>query len=189
MGRRDPYLLAIDPGPEMSAAVWLTPNGGIHRHKYDCNEEILVQIVSSRKRDNLVYSSQGMCIGNMGISLVIEMFNHTGMPIGVESFNTLIWIGLFLGGVNCCLDEAYKKRLLVTRGEVKMHLCQSMRAKDSNIRAAIIGRYGKDPKKVIGTKKNPGPLYGISTHKWAALAVGLTWLDQHPKPADWPVLG
>ena len=55
-----------------------------------------------------------------------------------------------------------------------MHLCGSAKAKDSNIRQAIIDRYGGDPKRCIGTKKAPGPLYGISADQWAALALALT---------------
>jgi hypothetical protein len=41
-----------------------------------------------------------------------------------------------------------------------------MRAKDANIRQALIDKLG-----AVGTKKAPGPLYGISGHLWAALAV------------------
>ena len=59
-----------------------------------------------------------------------------------------------------------------------MYLCNSMRAKDSNIRQAILDRYpttggGKCPQ--VGTKKEPGPLYGVSKDVWAAIGVGLTY--------------
>ena len=66
----------------------------------------------------------------------------------------------------------------VYRSEVKMKLCHSMRAKDGNIRQAIIDRYpatggGAIPQ--IGTKNQPGPLYGISKDLWSALAVAITY--------------
>ena len=42
-----------------------------------------------------------------------------------------------------------------------------MKAKDSNIRQALIDRFGP-----VGTKKNPGWFYGVSKDVWAAIAVG-----------------
>jgi len=57
----------------------------------------------------------------------------------------------------------------VYRKEVKIYLCGSMKAKDPNIRQALIDRLG-DP----GTKKNPGPTYGVKSHAWSALAVAVT---------------
>ena len=43
-----------------------------------------------------------------------------------------------------------------------------MRAKDGNVRQALIDLIGEQ-----GTKKNKGPTYGISSHSWAALAVAV----------------
>ena len=62
---------------------------------------------------------------------------------------------------------------------MKLALCGSARAKDANVRQAIIDRFaGVGGKAVaVGTKKNPGPLYGISNHKWSALALCITWID------------
>jgi len=62
-----------------------------------------------------------------------------------------------------------------------MNLCGVMKAKDGNIRQALIDRFpatggGKIPQ--IGTKAKPGPLYGFSRDKWAALAVAVTFQDQ-----------
>jgi len=59
---------------------------------------------------------------------------------------------------------------LVFRRDVKMHLCGSARAKDANIRQALLDRLGP-----VGTKKAPGPLYGVKSHIWAALAVAVTY--------------
>ena len=48
-----------------------------------------------------------------------------------------------------------------------------MRAKDSNIRQALLDLYGGDKRKAIGIKAEPGPLYGIKSHMWAALGVAV----------------
>ena len=78
--------------------------------------------------------------------LVIEMIASYGMPVGKEIFETCVWIGRFkeLAIIkNKKVDYIYRK-------EEKINLCQSMKAKDSNIRQALIDRFG-----VVGTKKNP----------------------------------
>jgi hypothetical protein len=67
---------------------------------------------------------------------------------------------------------------LIGRKAIKSHLCSTTQAKDKDIRAALIDRLGEP-----GTKKNPGPTYGISGDCWAALSVCVTWADQHDKVA------
>lgn len=96
--------------------------------------------------------------------LAIEMMKARGMPTSNDEFRTLVWIGRF--------QEAWSNPeavRLVYRQDVKLHICGSMRAKDPNIRAALIEAIGPQ-----GTKKNPGPTYGVASHAWAALAVAVT---------------
>ena len=93
-----------------------------------------------------------------------EWIESFGMAVGREVFETVFAIGMF--------SQHVDRLRLVPRRDVKMHLCQSPRAKDGNIRQALIDRCGS-----VGTKKSPGPLYGISQHKWAALAVAVTAFD------------
>jgi hypothetical protein len=61
----------------------------------------------------------------------------------------------------------------VFRKDVKLHLCNSPRAKDANVRQALLDRLGPQ-----GTKKAPGPTYGVKSHEWAALAVAVYGWDQ-----------
>jgi hypothetical protein len=91
--------------------------------------------------------------------IAIEMIASYGMPVGRETFETVLWIGRFM-------ERSRRPVRLVYRKDVKLHLCQSPRAKDGNIRQALIDKHGPP-----GTKKNPGKLYGISGHLWSALAV------------------
>lgn len=90
-------------------------------------------------------------------SCVIEMVACYGMAVGKEVFETCVWIGRFLERVDA---------KLVYRRDVKLHVCGSARAKDANIAQALRDKYGE-----VGTKKNPGPLFGIKSHLWAALAL------------------
>ena len=96
--------------------------------------------------------------------LAIEMIDCLGMPVGREVFETCLWIGRM---VQSWRDPDAVR--LVYRREVKLHLCGTARAKDANIRQALIDRLGP-----VGVKKAPGPLYGVKSHAWAALAVALT---------------
>ena len=100
--------------------------------------------------------------------LVIEMIASYGMPVGKEVFDTCVWIGRFVELArlqNIEVEYIYRK-------DEKMNICHSMKAKDSNIRQALIDRFG-----VVGTKKNPGWFYGFKADIWSAYAVGITYLD------------
>lgn len=103
--------------------------------------------------------------------LLIEMVECYGMPVGKEVFETCTWIGIF--------EQAFgrEKSKRISVRDVKLYLCNNMRAKPPNIRQAILDKYpstggGKTPQ--IGTIKQPGPLYGMSSHSWSALALGIT---------------
>lgn len=101
--------------------------------------------------------------------LVIEMIASYGMPVGKEVFDTCVWIGQFKE----IATMKNKKVEYIYRKDEKMNLCNSMKAKDSNIRQALIDRFG-----VVGTKKEPGWFYGFKKDIWQAYAVGVTYLDK-----------
>lgn len=106
-----------------------------------------------------------------GRTLAIEMVASYGMPVGREVFETCVWIGRFVQAWH-----APEQVRLVYRKDVKLHLCQDSRAKDPNVRQAILDLFprtggGKTPQ--IGTKGQPGPLYCVSSHAWSALGVAL----------------
>lgn len=119
--------------------------------------------------------------------LAVEMIASYGMPVGKEVFETCVWIGRFIQA----WGES-KPVKLVYRKDVKIHLCGSMKAKDANIRQALLDMFpatggGKTPQ--VGTKGKPGPLYGVSTHVWPALAVAVTVAAQTKSRGDCTVLG
>lgn len=116
------------------------------------NEELL-KIVKEKEYDELVY----------------EEFQSYGMPIGVSTITSITWNGRY---IQSALDRE-KKVSFVYRKDEKMNLCHSMKAKDSNIRQALIDRFGE-----VGVKKSPGFFYGFKKDIWAAFAVGCTYLDK-----------
>ena len=152
------HCIGLDPGNEHSAiVVW---NGQrIDVLRYGPNEDILALLKS-------------WTAGPRIMPLVIEQVASYGMAVGETVFETVFWSGRFAEAYG--MDRVRRMKRLV----VKQHLCHDSRAKDANIRQAIIDRFGgKD--KAIGKKAEPGPLFGVSGDLWSALAVALTWWDQN----------
>lgn len=152
-------ILAYDPGNEMTA--WVIFDGQkILAHDYCPNCEAFSPITSAVHKIDLV---------------AIEMIASYGMAVGATVFETAVMVGELK-------RQAEMDRYPVTRikrHDVKMHLCHSARAKDGNIRQALIDRFGPQ-----GTKKNPGALYGITGDKLAALAVAVTVYDTIVEPKN-----
>lgn len=146
-------VLAIDPGTNISAVlIW------------DC--------IDNKPHEKLILENRDIPAilkdypFKTKTTLAVEMVASYGMPVGREVFETCVWIGRFV--------EAWQdKHSFVYRRDVKLHFCGSNRAKDPNIRQALIDRFG-----IVGTKKNPGMLYGIASHLWSALAVAVFYADQ-----------
>ena len=126
-------ILAIDPG-NIESAYCVVDSETYRPLLFDKtkNEEILEFLENNRYRG---FNTVG--------DIVIEMIASYGMPVGKEVFETCVWIGKFAEASG--MRESY-----IYRKEEKMNLCNSMKAKDSNIRQALIDRFG-----VVGTKKNP----------------------------------
>lgn len=155
-------VLAIDPGTVESA--WLAMDDGVPQHYGIYPNEMLCG-----------------CLHTMDWQerwghLAVEMIASYGMPVGAETFESCVWIGRFIEAWT--RDWSY-----VFRKDVKMHLCGSVRAKDGNIRQALLDRFG-GREAAVGRKAAPGPLYGISKDVWSALAVAVTWTDQQAREGE-----
>lgn len=144
-------ILAIDPGNELSAFV-MFERERLHHFGKITNDDLLT-IVQHDAYD----------------VMAVEMIASYGMAVGREVFDTCVWIGRYIQASRTAHERIYRR-------DVKLHLCGQVRAKDANIRQALLDRYGgKD--RAIGKKKTPGPLYGLKADIWAALAVAVTYSD------------
>lgn len=151
-------VLAIDPGSEQSAYV-LIEDGVLKWHGKHANQ-LIVELISHE----WPY-----------VPVVFEQIASYGMPVGAEVFETVFWTGRFFEAV--VQHGQYPHPQRIPRREVKLHLCQSARAKDSNVRTALIDRFGG--KACI---KKGGSLYGLKADEWQALALAVTWWDLHQSP-------
>lgn len=154
-------VLAIDPGNKQSALVLYDTikSSVIDKCKID-NEEARLRVKYA-----------------VADHLAIEMAESFGAKVWGQVFTTVLWTGRFV--------EAWSKTFtLVTRREVKMHLTNSAKAKDSQIRNCLIERWGgKDT--AIGNKMTPGPLKGITADCWQALAIAVTYSDLSAHNTSW----
>lgn len=143
-------ILAIDPGPKESG--WCV---------YDPEDESQPIVSGVEANESLVQRLDVMTAP--WAILAIEMIASYGMAVGKDVFETCVWVGRFK---QAWLDPDMSR--LVYRKDVKLHLCGTTKAKDANIRQALIDKLGPP-----GTKKNPGATYGVKSHAWAALAVAV----------------
>ncbi len=141
-------IFAIDPGTTESGWVWYEA-GRVRKSGVSSNHDLLADIQAG---------AIDVC------ELAIEMIASYGMAVGREVFETCVWIGRFKQAF-----RAPEMVRLVYRKDVKMHICGTPRAKDANIRQALIDKLGP-----AGTKKAPGPTHGVKSHAWAALGVAVT---------------
>ena len=155
-------VLAIDPGPAKSAIVlYESETRVVLHHEIQDNASLLGTYERYWWRDNEVECC------------AIEMIASYGMAVGAEVFSTCVWVGRFTERAELCDMAVYQ----VFRRDVKLHLCGQARAKDANVRQALIDRFGPGKDKAIGKKKAQGPLFGIKADEWAALAVAVTFAE------------
>lgn len=153
-------ILAIDPGDRFSAFVLYDSKP--HDFGRIENETLLERLPHYRIAAD---------------TMAVEMIASYGMPVGREVFETCVFIGRLVQAWRA-MNGLYS---LVYRKDVKLHLCGQPRAKDGNIRQALIDRYG-GKEKAIGKKASPGVLYGVSADVWSALAIAVTYSDNAPRP-------
>lgn len=156
-------ILAIDPGNQHSAYVLLDADTRrpIEFDKCD-NDELRARLHAYWDTWNPEH-------------VAIEMVASYGMAVGREVFETCVWIGRFYEQIT---RQARQEPRLQYRLPVKVHHCHSAKAKDSNVRQALVDRFAPgQPNYGKGTKANPGWFHGFSADVWAAYAVGVYVAD------------
>lgn len=154
---RTKHILGIDPGTTRSA--WACYRPDLHQVVFAAildNEEMIIRLRSQTEPPLPL--------------LAIEMIQSYGMSVGKSVFETCVWVGRFI-------EAWHGEHVRINRLAVKQAICHDSRAKDKNIRQALIDMFptiggGKVPQ--IGTKAQMGPLYGFKADMWQALAVAIT---------------
>ncbi len=155
-------ILALDPGPVDTAYVRVGDDWRVREADHISNQHVLDVVLPSHRGQ-----------------VVCETMQSMGMAVGVEVFETCIWVGRYWQ-VAVAAGLPFAR---VRRTDIKMHLCGTTTAKDPNIRQALIDQFGPGKEAAVGTKRAPGPLYGVANHEWSALAAAVTWAAS-PRPQE-----
>lgn len=150
-------VMGIDPG-NIETAYCLLRGREILRFGKVPNAQMLTIL---RWRGNVPDGQ--VCITLKYDHVACEMIVSYGLAAGASLFDTCVFIGEIRAA-------ALREVTLVPRIQVKSHICHSGRAKDANIRQALIDLFGPQ-----GKKSAPGPTFGISADVWSALAIAETF--------------
>lgn len=155
-------LLAIDPGSTESGWVLIDTHTRKPLEFGKTENEVLL----NRLHDDLRIFPD---------FAVVEMVASYGMAVGAEVFDTCVWIGRFVEA----LDQLAVGVERVKRQPVKLHHTHSPKAKDSNIRQALVDRFAYGvPNGGKGSKAEPGFFYGFKADVWQAYALAVYAADK-----------
>lgn len=149
-------IVGIDPGPEKCGlAVYDTgARRVLEAHKDLSVEDTLSALDIYAGRAGLVGIERVQSYGIAGSSLL-----RTSETVG------RLWQ---------CSQALRLPTVLLFRREVLRGLDVTGKGnRDSLVRERLIEMHGGERRKAQGTKKQPGPLYGVASHAWAALAVAV----------------
>jgi len=150
-------ILGIDPGPRTS---------GLVLYKTDRNGPgVVIQAV----KDASLYTVRGFIdsLNAVPDACVVVERTQAGPPSTQVVLTTEV-VGRIMErcdsqGIRC--DTYYRRDVLQALA------CARTGNKDSLVRMACIELHGGDKSTAIGSKKTPGPLYGVTSHAWQALGV------------------
>lgn len=169
-----PRILAIDPGSEQSAWLLLVNGRPVEFGKIP-NVELRDMLRWELGNGQPWLSPVDVLSPDV---VVIESMAARGEKLWTQTIETLVWAGQFIEAARPLPVER------LTREAVKRHLCpvnpdapRKGAAKDGDVWAALVERFGGGPDIAVGRKAAPGPLYGIHSDVRAALAVAVAWLD------------
>jgi hypothetical protein len=134
---------------------------------YDYHERV---VLDSRWQENNELLASNWWYPTTPVAIEATSYYGKDFSVGKSIMETCRWIGRFE-------QHAYQLKqsvVLIERMKVRLAICGHARCGDAQVRTAIIDRFGGSRSIAVGTKKHPGPLYGVSGHCWAALAVALT---------------
>ena len=152
-------ILAVDPGDQLSAFVVYDGKRPVDHGKLT-NETLLMRL----NHGDLHCHDLSQCS-----HLAIEMAESFGAKVWNQVFLATLWAGRFV--------EAFGgPYTLMSRQKTKLYVTGNPRARDAQVRACLIDRYGgKDV--ALGTKAAPGLLRGLTADRWAALALAVAYSE------------
>ena len=152
MSKSKRVIVGIDPGPLTSGLVVYEDGRVVRAYKAATIEQVRFEILA--------------LTGRFAAEVVVEC--TSAGPPSTSVVQTTEVVGRILERCDVALvrSPSYYWR------EVLQALCCARKGnKDSLVRLACIELHGGDKSAAVGTKKHPGPLYGVTSHAWQALGV------------------
>ena len=149
-------VFAIDPGPTKSGFVVWDGENVLH-HGIEANDKLLIEIIPQ---------------WYLTSELVVERIMSYGMAVSTSIFDTVFWSGRFC---ERWASDGNTKWSRVPRMDVKMHICHSSKAKDTNIYHALLDRFEPDMKPRCRPK---GIMKGLKGDSTQAFALAVYYLDR-----------
>jgi len=164
-----PLILGIDPGPVTSGVVLYDPVQGKVVEAWAKMPTYAV-LVSARLRSMAGVHLDVWDLVNA--HLAMEHIVSYGAKIGGETIDTIEPIGRIKEAWSWIDENATYK----SRPDILEHITGNRKATPAECNYQLSKRFGgKDV--AVGTKKQPGPLYGVTSHAWSALAVAVVASD------------
>jgi len=154
-------ILGIDPGPDLCGLVLYDP--GPRR------------VVRSEKNIAVAGAIRDIDAAPAETLVAIERVQSYGI-----SGSSLLRTSESVGRLWAAAERSNMSLRLIYRREVLRALdIAGKGSRDALVRQRLIEMHGGTRSAAIGTKGAPGPLYGVASHAWAALAVAIVgWVER-----------
>ena len=163
-----PLILGIDPGPVTSGVVLYDPVQG---KVVEAWAKMLTEKALRVTRFRRLLTDRGFVWELDRVHLAMETIVSYGARIGMETIANIELIGR--------IKEAWSREdanaTYLSRPDILGHLTGRRNAKEADCADRLKEMHGG--LNAVGTKKNPGPLYGVTSHAWSALAVAVVASD------------
>ena len=158
-------ILGIDPGPTTSGVVLYDP---VQRVALWSEAKIPTADLLATIRLGWVETERNVwSLRPMIVTLAVERVVSYGKRIGAETIQTIEVIGRLL--------EMWEGRTAyaISRPDVLDAITGNRSCKEGPAWDRLCEMHGGDKAQAVGTKKAPGPLYGVGSHARSALAVAV----------------
>jgi len=167
-------ILGIDPGPRTCGVVYYDSD------RREIPPRLADGCASESKLDDILFK-----IGFLGIGVdlvAVERLQSCGQS-GADLFQTCEVVGRIQQRT---LDAGLPVILLYRREVLRALDVTGIGNRDAMVHQRLLEMHGGSRPAAVGTKKAPGPLYGITGHAWQALAVAVA-ASYRPEPSWVPV--
>lgn len=172
-------VYGIDPGPRTSgvAAIQVSDDGREIRvvgAEKDAPNEVLADRMAEAALQRAAGTSERVTPWALYAVEEPKIYRSAGNELA----KTFLWAGRFhqlhlLFPRSSVRDQARQHAMLLPFSTIRAELGVATRSTEAEVWQAVKDLFGKDDAEAVGTKKAPGPLFGVKGHARSALAVAI----------------